>query len=284
MLTNFIYRSVRWTLRLPGIEKTRFLWEWLRRPYYKLLNLDKRGVAIVLGPGHVVRVPAEFTSMSWEQHEPECAAAAADFLGRYPSALFLDIGCFVGFYSVLALFNSKATRVIAFDADITGLKATRYACTYAGIDRLRLVYGLVSDSHGSRLGLDDALAHTERMLRQSQAPEDPHMAHYVCLHGNKDSSIPAHSLDGLFFTGSALPDTPLLIKCDVEGAELLVLKGADRLLRERPVHMLVEIHDKMSDYGSSRQDIRSYLSERGYRVEPIATKTGREYWWCERKE
>jgi hypothetical protein len=52
---------------------------------------------------------------------------------------------------------------------------------------------------------------------------------------------------------------PDVIKIDVEGAELQVLQGAERLLKERPPYLVFEADDNMMRFGYSRKDLFSYL-------------------------
>jgi len=55
------------------------------------------------------------------------------------------------------------------------------------------------------------------------------------------------------------------LKCDVEGAELLVLKGASRILtRDLPVIFLEICHDWTKDYGYQPVDIVIFLEGLGY--------------------
>jgi len=54
------------------------------------------------------------------------------------------------------------------------------------------------------------------------------------------------------------------IKCDVEGAELLVLHGSESLiLRDRPA-LLLEVQEHTEAFGSNPQDIFSWLEARGW--------------------
>ena len=56
---------------------------------------------------------------------------------------------------------------------------------------------------------------------------------------------------------------PDFIKCDVEGAEVEVFRGAERLLHERPPLILCEMHgDK------NRRTLLKSFADLGYRCEP----------------
>jgi FkbM family methyltransferase len=56
---------------------------------------------------------------------------------------------------------------------------------------------------------------------------------------------------------------PDLIKCDVEGAEVEVFRGADKLLKERPPLILCEMYAE-----ENRQTLLKVFADLGYRCEP----------------
>ena len=75
---------------------------------------------------------------------------------------------------------------------------------------------------------------------------------------------------------------PDFLKIDVEGAELLVLKGAERVLRESKPQVFFEMDRVMSGkFGTSPEAITAFLEDRGYSVMPVhgadflATFTGK---------
>jgi Methyltransferase FkbM domain len=56
---------------------------------------------------------------------------------------------------------------------------------------------------------------------------------------------------------------PNFIKCDVEGAEVEVFRGADKLLNERAPIILCEMHGE-----ENRQTLLKVFAGHGYRCEP----------------
>jgi hypothetical protein len=79
-------------------------------------------------------------------------------------------------------------------------------------------------------------------------------------------SVPVLSLDNYLEISAMRPN---LVKIDVEGAELEVLRGARRMLIEaRPV-VLVEIHDR----GAVHQaEVRQVLRGCGYAINDLETR------------
>ena len=58
------------------------------------------------------------------------------------------------------------------------------------------------------------------------------------------------------------------VRMDVEGYELHVLKGMERILRDKKPGLFIEVHrDKLKDYGSSQRELLEYLAGFGYGIE-----------------
>ena len=55
-----------------------------------------------------------------------------------------------------------------------------------------------------------------------------------------------------------------LIKIDVEGYEMRVLKGAEKLLQTTN-YVMIELNNNTKKYGSSNADVERYLSKSGYK-------------------
>jgi FkbM family methyltransferase len=265
----------------PGLEHAEVLWNLLRTPYHQLLNLSGTGVTVTLGGSCTVRIPPEFCGGYWESYEPEAINVAVSWLEKHPTALLLDIGCAIGIFSVASLFVSEQVEVVAFDSDLASLKATQRMCQYANGNRLQLVHGFVSNEHLSGLGLNAASAKTQQALSRSSVTGAPSTTAYICIDGNTDHTIPTNSLDGLLFAEN-LPSRPILLKCDVEGAELLVLHGAEKLLKHLSPQLLLGVHPSaLPSYGHSVSDVREYLEAAGYQIKILAVDH-EEHWWCEK--
>lgn len=97
------------------------------------------------------------------------------------------------------------------------------------------------------------------------------------------AQIPRFRLDDLVL--DIVGSRPCLIKCDVEGAELFVLRGARRLLSEAQPDLLLSIHcadhsrHLLAQYGHTAGDVRSFLESLGYHIQLLASDH-EEHWWC----
>ena len=90
-----------------------------------------------------------------------------------------------------------------------------------------------------------------------------------------------NSLDGLFLT-EARGSRPVFIKCDVEGAELLVLRGGKRFLAEQSPTLLLSVHPPvLPKFGHSTEAIRDFLNGLGYSITLVA-QDHEEHWWCKK--
>jgi FkbM family methyltransferase len=266
----------------PGIRHADWLWNRLRPTYHAILNRDRRGVAVTIGGSLAVRMPAEFAGLGYENYEVECVRALSDWVRAHPEGTLLDIGCSIAVFSLAGLTLSPALQVFAFDADLASLKATWRLCEPTGASRLRLVHGLLTESHASARTLDDAISRTSEALRAAPGNGDPKSITYVYLDRQAvDGPIPRHSLDGLL-TGALEAGRPTLLKCDVEGAELLVLRGARHVLSSSAPQLILSVHPGLLPaFGHTVDDVRSFLLEVGYGIRVLAVDH-EEHWWCER--
>jgi FkbM family methyltransferase len=244
---------------------------------YFLRDPLNRGVALSVG-GRSTRVPARFARQPWTNFETTSTTVVSGWLDRHPDACLLDIGSSVGVYSLLALHQGARTRVYAFDASLIALKATQWFCKFEGAERLRAVYGFVSDQHVAGDDADGAVRATGLLLDLPSTPREPSLTGYVCISEVARPDVPMRSIDGLFPSPDA--GRPWLLKCDVEGAEMLVLKGAENFIRRVGPQLIVSVHpNTLRGFGFTTGDVRLWLEERGYRIQILAVDH-EEHWWC----
>jgi FkbM family methyltransferase len=264
----------------PGLESADVLWNALRVPYHWLLNAGGQGVRVSIGNACIARIPGELAGGSLDTYEPQAVAALVDWLRRAQRPLLLDVGSAVGILSVAGLAASPDSEVIAFDSDIASLKAVERICRHYAAGRLTLVHGFVSDRHASAMSLREAQRETRERIDRSQVTGDPGTTAYICLDQEPRPDIPTHSLDRLLDVDS-LAGRAVLLKCDVEGAELLVLHGARKLLETvRPV-LLLSVHPPaLPNFGHTAAQVGEFLESLGYRIAILAIDH-EEHWWCE---
>lgn len=100
---------------------------------------------------------------------------------------------------------------------------------------------------------------------------------YVYIHDHHDrDEVPQCSLDVLAF--DLVERVPDAITIDVEGAELLVLKGATRALACKPL-VWVSIHPDLMerDYGTTPAELLEFMERHGYYSEHLGTDH-EEHW------
>jgi len=251
----------------------------LRKPYHRLLNRGGRGVKVMVGGTAAVWIPAEFAGGNWERYEPEAVAIFSAWVHRHPGGLVLDLGSSIGLFSAVALFADPSVEVVAFDSDLSSLAAARRICRHAPGSRLRLVHGLLAQAPTDNSSLASAVITTEEALLRTGARGDAGTTRYICITDPDAHSVPRRRLDDLL-AASFVERRSMLIKCDVEGAELLVLQGAEKLLRRARPDLLLSVHPlALPTYGHSKTEVEAFLENLGYEIRCIAVDH-EEHWWC----
>jgi FkbM family methyltransferase len=282
LMRSTLRRIARRIRHLPALKSFDLFWHMVRRPYQAVLSMGADGVKIVVGGAAPVQIPAEFTGFGWEEYEPEPVAAFFAWLRRHPGSLVLDVGSSFGVYGVVALFADSSAEVVAFDSDLASLLAAQRVCRYASGSRLHVVWGFVAENASEALSLQQAVARTGTILSQRASSLSLGTTQYTCLTDDGIDAIPINRLDDLF-SGVSLTSDEVLIKCDVEGAELLVLRGAEALLRAAAPVLLLSVHPRtLPRYGHSVRDVDEFLRRLGYSIRVLSVDH-EEHWWCERQ-
>jgi FkbM family methyltransferase len=193
----------------------------------------------------------------------------ADILKRYvdllrPGSVVLDIGANIGLYSLLGSETiEKAGKILAFEPEPLTYQALLRNLKLNKSDNVKTFPIALSD-HQGRIRLS---VPTE--VRAQYSYGDSYLSIDPAKHDDPAAPIECRRLDDVLADEGI--DHVDLIKIDVEGAEHLCLKGAERLLSgsSKPV-ILMECDETLSRrFGYSVFDTLLLLHKHGYACEQI---------------
>lgn len=230
--------------------------------------IDGDGVSFVIGdeairmfapPAEARVAPLEI--MNFDRYEPD-ETKVMDILSAGARTV-LDVGANIGWYSIRFARRSPGLRVFAFEpmpASFTYLQRN-IAANAVGHAVTALNYGLADTSGIVKFYLSPA-AGTNASLRNV---------------ANSASAVeveaPTLTLDGWCRSFGVVPD---FIKCDVEGAELLVFRGARGTLADHAPVLFAEVLRKWAKpFGYHPNDLIGYLGTLGYRCFAVGAGTVR---------
>jgi len=183
--------------------------------------------------------------------EPEVQAALQQHLRV--GMTFYDIGANIGFFSLLAArLVGREGRVVAFEADPEIAARLREHVERNAFSVITVVEKAVwSESGPVFFARADPANSPDRGLG--------HVVSSVAV-----DTIPASgvSLDDFVRT----PPAPDFLKCDVEGAEVEVFRGAERLLKEKRPGIICEMHSE-----ETQRILLEQFSRLGYACQPCGT-------------
>lgn len=165
----------------------------------------------------------------------------------------IDIGANVGYFSaVAALAVGDGGRVLSFEAAPP---------TYQRLQTLAR-----RNLHHNVVAYHAAVADKAGELLLHLGPQDHSGTTSIRPLGEKETrhvTVPAVAIDDL------LDSLPLirLVKIDVEGAEMLVARGMERLLQRDKPYLLIEVTDSfLRGLGSNKSELVAFFTVRGYQV------------------
>jgi FkbM family methyltransferase len=164
-------------------------------------------------------------------------------------SLVIDVGANVGFFSLrFAQWVGDRGKVIAIEPEDQNYVSLVEAIQRQGFSSRVETLKAVAAATGGEMFLEINPVH----------PAD----HKISRDGT-GLPVSAVTLDQLV---QAKPGLRLaLVKIDVQGAEMMVLKGAGRILKQSNPALLVELSEEaLNKFGSSVSEILKYLAELGY--------------------
>ncbi|MCC7363144.1 MAG: FkbM family methyltransferase [Dehalococcoidia bacterium] len=217
-----------------------------------------RAFQVAAGPGAGLRLTGMYASGDYASGGNEVPVQRAILEALPPGGVFYDVGANVGYFSMLAARAvGPSGHVYAFEpvpwiSDRIGVH-----CRLNGFANVRTLPVAVADAYGtSRLRVT---AHPGGATLEGHGqPSD----------GLEWLDVPTVSVDGVIrAAGLRRPD---VVKIDVEGAELAVLRGMRSCLAKYGPVVVFEIDGETNEEVHGKHEpIAALLDDAGYRVRPL---------------
>jgi FkbM family methyltransferase len=190
------------------------------------------------------------TGQSYLRGEAERAVLQVLAQRLRPGMVFYDLGANIGLFSLLAARLVGATgKVYSFEPDAEAAGRLRRNVARNGFLNVTII----------EAGVWSASEEVSFVPADLSSP-DHGTGKFVAEGDAAGTSTRCIALDE-FAQSAPLPDA---IKCDVEGAEVEALRGAEKLLRARRPWILCEMHSEATDKAS-----REFLRRFGYAFEMV---------------
>lgn len=245
MLLLNLLREVR--DRVPGL---RWAYRPLREPYYRALEwLYPNGIKAEVASGEPVRLHPRFLVLKPEAYEAELTRLMADHVK--PGATVLDIGAHVGLHTLMLSRRVGASgRVIAVEPSPTNAALLREHLRWNGCTNTEVVEAAVGDE-------EREVAFAYRSDPTDMGACANSLAYDI---GGETTTVPMTTIDRI--CAGRAPD---LIKMDIEGAELLALRGARETLGRNAPLVALSIHpEAMRALGTTPAELVAFLAGLGY--------------------
>ena len=248
------YREGSWLER--GIERmrgarTRPAPAALRRLHELLLELlPGDHLVSTLPGGERVRVSAKHRHLSWNPEEYAAFKAAVR-----PGVTVLDVGANIGAYTLLfATWAGPSGRVVAFEPSPHSAEGLREHLRLNGVaDRVEIVQAAVSNAEGTAWFDCSGPSGANALISEAR--------------GGGAITVNTTTLDAYCESRGLRPS---VIKVDVEGAELDVLRGGRRTLAQPGLDIFVEFHPSVwAARGITREAIAAELAAQRLRADPL---------------
>lgn len=247
-VTSVLVKTARFVTRGSGdiekifytLDRLGIIWSTIMKAI-ALLRIDR----VILAPtGHRL-VPIPLLMSSSEQN-------VLHIFKPKPGEVVVDVGTYYGRYTLIASrYVGSSGLVIGIEADLDNYYITQKNIETNGINNVRLIHSAAANCEGTI-----KLYKTERLGTPS----------IVWDKRAKYETVPCQTVDKLL-SDSGVQKVDWL-KIDVEGAELMVLEGSQKILTENEkLRLVIEIH-------TASDSVLNFLKQFDYKIS-ILEKTGK---------
>lgn len=176
---------------------------------------------------------------------------------------FIDVGANMGFYTIMAS-RAMPTDATVHAVEMDALNVRRLEASVA-LNELRNVV-VHQTALGDHMGVVEYYECGSEVNTLEVGADNRHLYRQV--------SVPMVTLDSLIEDHQLSPD---IVKIDVEGAEYLVLLGAQNLLQREHVQIYCEVHlhegrGSLGAFGHKVDDVFSLLKRHGFHIKQLALR------------
>jgi FkbM family methyltransferase len=186
-----------------------------------------------------------------ELHEPPVTTELARRARQ--ARVFADVGAHVAYYSCIAGALNDRLRLFVFEMNQDMIPV---------IER-----NLRENGRTDAMVVERPVADRRRVVSYARLSREPGLSMRDAAGAPDDGHVLAETiaLDEFFAAADTWPD---LIKIDVEGAELDVLRGARDLIAQHHPVMFVEVHPKLlGNFGASAEQVYDFLRAHDYTIQ-----------------
>ena len=231
--------------------------------FLKRLDTRHQGPVEVLLSGRRACLNISDPGAMWAIQELSIGSAQSEVIRQIVAEadVFVDVGANQGIFSAIASSTMRRDgEIIAIEPQPSLARCVERTLSHSSIREWSVIEKIVSDSPGE--------------LQLEIPGENLGEAHVSASRGGRAESITvsATTLDVLL--AHVRQDQKVVLKIDVEGAELAALKGARAFLARCKPTMMMEINpDAMERYGYTPGVLAEFLEEIGYRSWALTAET-----------
>lgn len=195
---------------------------------------------------------------SWRHITGQYIVRDLDFLRQFidENSICFDIGAHAGSWAIPLAQITKQGQVYAFEALPYYAEVLTSTLKILHSARITIVNKAITDNCGHASVIFEDM-HGQKLTGLTHIAREKEYIHNAAV-------VEAITLDE-FYSQTNLKDKIRFIKCDVEGAEMLVLNGAEKLIENmRPVFYCEVDQDLYCKYGYSIEDLFNFWNMRDY--------------------
>jgi FkbM family methyltransferase len=175
-------------------------------------------------------------------------------------SIVYDIGASIGLFAITSAILCEKGKLFAFEPDKETCQRLEENIKFNNLKNIKINELALSDNKTeSLLYTNGTNGYAPTLVFQKNRKDAP----------KNTIIIKTDTLDNLLKNNSyPVPD---IIKIDIEGAEILLVKGAQKLfsgeLNKRPEHIFIEIHPEfLIDFDSSENEVIDIIQSHGYKI------------------